>query len=144
MPNNAPSPNRTRTLQINSPALDQLSYMGYSLKHNICKTYLFQINFCENFRVPQSPVRSNVHSMQGTTGTRVRTSTGEFVSFFPFMSHWDVSCMSTAGDTSTSGTPLCVHTQNCDKFTIVKDYYVSFYNSKVAGPRPQAQKGVGS
>jgi hypothetical protein len=42
--------------------------------------------------------------------------------FFPFMSHWDVSCMSTAGDTSTSGTPLCVHTRYGDKFTIVKDY----------------------
>ena len=27
--------------------------------------------------------------------------------------------------------------------TSVKDYEVSFYNRKVAGPRPQAQKGVG-
>ena len=47
------------------------------------------------------------------------------------------------GDTSTSGTPLCVHTLYGDKFTIVKDYWVSFYNSKVAGPRPKLKKGSG-
>jgi hypothetical protein len=96
--------------QISKYFIIQSLEIGASVNVELTKTASTRkFSTCENFRLVyrHQHVRTCNRAFDAWYW---HSSIAEFASFFSVMSHWDVSCMST-GDTSTSGTPVCVHTQ---------------------------------